>query len=86
MARFSRSLSDAFWPTAQVPDSLISAKFGQERSLQVSQLAAEALLDPSLDKARQMDRYLLEEDMNPGSTADLIAASLFISLLRRLRF
>lgn len=71
---------------AQVPDSLISAKFGQERSLQVSQLAAEALLDPSLDKARQMDRYLLEEDMNPGSTADLIAASLFISLLRRLRF
>ena len=71
---------------AQVPDSLISAKFGQEKALQVSRRAADALLDPTLDKARQMDIDLLERDMNPGSTADLIAASLFISLLRRLRF
>ena len=71
---------------AEVPDSLISAKFGREKALQVSRRAAEALLDPTLDKARQMDVDLLEEDTNPGSTADLIAASLFISLLRRLRF
>ena len=71
---------------AQVPDSLISAKFGREKALQVSRRAAEALLDPTLDKARQMDIDLLEGDINPGSTADLIAASLFISLLRRLRF
>jgi triphosphoribosyl-dephospho-CoA synthetase len=33
-----------------------------------------------------MDCDLQEEDINPGSTADLIAASLFISLLRNLRF
>ena len=71
---------------AQVPDSLISAKFGREKALQVSRRAAEALLDPTLDKARQMDIDLLEGDINPGSTVDLIAASLFISLLRNLRF
>lgn len=71
---------------ANVPDSLISAKFGREKALQVSRRAADALLDPTLDEARKMDVDLLEEDVNPGSTADLIAASLFISLLRKLRF
>lgn len=67
---------------AEVPDSLISAKFGREIAIQVSRQAAEALLDPTLDKARQMDCELLDRDINPGSTADLIAASLFIFLLR----
>ena len=71
---------------AQVPDSLISAKFGREKALQISRRAAEALLDPTLNKARQMDVDLLQEDINPGSTADLIAASLFIFLLRKSRF
>ncbi|RPI20194.1 MAG: triphosphoribosyl-dephospho-CoA synthase, partial [Acidobacteriales bacterium] len=71
---------------AEVPDSLISAKFGPEKAQQVSRQAAEALADTTLEKARRMDCDLLEEDINPGSTADLIAASLFISLLRDLRF
>jgi len=71
---------------ADVPDSLISAKFGRERAEEVSRLAADALIDSTLKKAREMDCELLNRDMNPGSTADLIAASLFISLLRRLRF
>jgi len=71
---------------AEVPDSLISAKFGRERAVEVSSLAVDALLDSTLNKAREMDCELNNRDMNPGSTADLIAASLFISLLRRLRF
>jgi triphosphoribosyl-dephospho-CoA synthase len=71
---------------AEGPDSLISAKFGRERAEEVSRLAVDALLDSTLNKAREMDCELLNRDMNPGSTADLIAASLFISLLRRLRF
>ena len=71
---------------AEVPDSLISAKFGPDRARQVSRQAAEALDDTTLEKARQMDIDLLGQDINPGSTADLIAASLFISLLRDLRF
>jgi triphosphoribosyl-dephospho-CoA synthase len=71
---------------AEVPDSLISAKFGRERAVEVSRMAVDALLDSTLNKARKMDCELNNRDMNPGSTADLIAASLFISLLRRLRF
>ena len=71
---------------AEVPDSLISAKFGRERAVEVSRMAVDALLDSTLNKARRMDCELNNRDMNPGSTADLIAASLFISLLRRLRF
>ncbi len=71
---------------AEAPDSLICAKFGPEKARQVSSQAAEALADTTLDKARLMDCDLLGQDINPGSTADLIAASLFISLLRDLRF
>ena len=71
---------------AEVPDSLICAKFGAETAQRVSQRAGEALLDDTLGLAQELDRSLLAEDINPGSTADLIAASLFISLLRGLRF
>ena len=71
---------------AEVPDSLISAKFGPDKARQVSRQAALALADSTLETARQMDCDLLARDINPGSTADLIAASLFISLLRNLRF
>jgi len=70
----------------EVPDSLISAKFGQKTALEVSRLAGEALLDPTLGKAKKLDDDLLARDINPGSTADLIAASLFVSLLNGLRF
>ncbi|MDD1749809.1 MAG: triphosphoribosyl-dephospho-CoA synthase [Methanothrix sp.] len=71
---------------AEVPDSLICAKFGDEKARQVSEQAGEALLDVTLGKARELDCDLLAQDINPGSTADLIAASLFISLLMGLRF
>lgn len=71
---------------AEVPDSLICAKFGVEMAHEVSGRAGEALLDATLSKTRELDRDLLARDINPGSTADLIAASLFISLLRGLRF
>ncbi len=71
---------------AERPDSLVQAKFGIEMARQISFLAGEALCDVTLDKARQMDEELLAKDINPGSTADLIAAALFISLLRGLRF
>jgi triphosphoribosyl-dephospho-CoA synthase len=66
---------------AEVPDSLICAKFGWEVAQKVSQRAGEALLDDTLGKAHELDEDLLAHDINPGSTADLIAASLFISLL-----
>jgi len=78
-----RTFLEALW---EVPDSLICAKFGKERARKVSVMAGDALRDRTLDKARQMDCELVSEDINPGSTADLIAASIFISLLKGLRF
>ena len=70
---------------AEVPDSLICAKFGEELARKVSKRAREALLDDTLGKAHELDEELLAADINPGSTADLIAASLFISLLGGVR-
>ena len=71
---------------AQVPDSLVSAKFGDEKARHISLRAQEALRDATLSAAARLDEELVAEDVNPGSTADLIAASLFICLLRGLRF
>ncbi len=71
---------------ADVPDSLVQAKFGAAKARDVSLRARLALEDESMEAARRLDRELLAEDVNPGSTADLIAASLFISLLKGLRF
>lgn len=71
---------------AELPDSLVQAKFGLDKANEVSMMAGRALEDETLDCARDMDRKLLAEDVNPGSTADLIAAALFISLLNGLRF
>lgn len=70
---------------ADVPDSLICAKFGEEMACKISKRAGEALLDETLGRAHELDEDLLALDINPGSTADLIAASLFISLLGGLR-
>ena len=71
---------------AEAPDSLVQAKFGIKTAQEVSRRAAQALKDPTLKQALRLDLELLEQDINPGSTADLIAASLFIALLRGLRF
>ena len=71
---------------AEAPDSLVQAKFGMKTAQEVSRRAAQALEDPTLKQALRLDLELLEQDINPGSTADLIAASLFIALLRGLRF
>lgn len=64
------------------PDSLVRAKFGREKARAVSLRAGATLEDASLDAARRLDSEFIAEDINPGSTADLIAASLFVSLLR----
>ncbi len=78
-----RVFLQALW---EEPDSLICAKFGADTARQVSEMAGSAFFDKTLKTARELDADLLEKDINPGSTADLIAAALFISLLRGLRF
>lgn len=71
---------------AEKPDSLIQAKFGLPKAAQVSSNAKKALEDSTLESAKKLDLELLADDVNPGSTADLIASALFISLLKGLRF
>lgn len=71
---------------SEEPDSLVLAKFGEEKAKEVSFRAKLALEDETLASTRKLDREFLDEDVNPGSTADLIGASLLISLLKGLRF
>ncbi|MFB3764421.1 MAG: triphosphoribosyl-dephospho-CoA synthase [Methanotrichaceae archaeon] len=70
---------------AEKPDSLVQAKFGLSKALAVSSSAKQALKDSTLESARKLDLELLAEDVNPGSTADLIASALFIALLKGLK-
>ena len=69
------------------PDSLIMRKSGAEKAKEVSDRAAQALRrrgEPGfMDEVRRMDEELWSAngDLNPGTTADLTAASIFVQLL-----
>ncbi|MCX8206659.1 MAG: triphosphoribosyl-dephospho-CoA synthase [Methanothrix sp.] len=72
---------------SEEPDSLVASKFGIDVALEVSRMAGAALrAQDVISSAMEMDRVLISRDINPGSTADLIASSLFIALMRGLRF
>ncbi len=63
-------------------DSLIQAKHGLDKAREVSKRAKAALCgDDPIQLARELDSAFLKEGINPGSTADIMAASLFIALL-----
>ena len=64
------------------PDSLVWRRFGKEKALEVVEKAKE-LKDSSLDNLRKWDNDLYKSGVNPGTTADLVASSLFVALLKR---
>lgn len=70
---------------SEIPDTLISRKYGDKKASEVSSQAKELLLfkdDGSFsDKLNEFDNYLYENKLNPGTTADLTAASIFVSYL-----
>ena len=70
---------------SQIPDTLISRKYGNEVAESVSQKASEILEfkddDSFLEKLLEFDDYLYDNKLNPGTTADLTAASIFLSYL-----
>ena len=70
---------------SEIPDTLISRKYGDEIAESVSQKAAEILKfkddDSFVEKLLEFDDYLYENKRNPGTTADLTAASIFLSYL-----
>jgi triphosphoribosyl-dephospho-CoA synthase len=78
---------------SRVPDSLISRKMGESKAQNVSQMASGALAKGGLfttdgrAAVAEMDRQLRDKDhrLNPGTTADLTAASIFLLLFEEFR-
>ena len=71
---------------SQVPDTLISRKYGDDEALKVSMMTRDLLKmkdNPDFDeRLREFDDYLFKNKYNPGTTADLTAASIFVSYLK----
>ena len=84
------SLNDATLETfltilSQVPDTLISRKYGIKKAREVSSKGKNVLnsnKDEFLNNLNVFDNYLFENKYNPGTTADLTAASIMISYLK----
>ena len=86
-----KSLNDACLLTfltilSQVPDTLISRKYGSDEALKISMMTRDLLnLKDESDftqKVKEFDDYLYNNKYNPGTTADLTAASIFVSNLK----
>lgn len=88
--RFSEAISQTFLTIlARVPDSLIARKNGAAAAEHVSRLARETLEHGGVfsgigrKSLLNLDHILRDRDhlMNPGTTADLVAAALFVLLI-----
>jgi triphosphoribosyl-dephospho-CoA synthase len=71
-------------------DTFIQTKFDSQKAEEVSMRAKEILrkgnMEKIKDKILSFDEELLNEGVNPGSTADIIIAGLFVSLFEGMRF
>lgn len=67
---------------AAYPDSLVQRKFGEPIARKISGEAKELLKDFSFDTLKKWDDYLFGKGINPGTTADLVASSIFVALLK----
>ena len=86
-----KSLNDACVLTfltilSEVPDTLISRKYGSDEALKISMMTRDLLklkgADDFAEKLQEFDDYLYDNGYNPGTTADLTAASIFVSNLK----
>ncbi|MEA1984719.1 MAG: triphosphoribosyl-dephospho-CoA synthase [Euryarchaeota archaeon] len=80
---------------AEHPDTFIQTKYDRDVAQKVSQQAKRVLdsiekegfdLDAALPDIQHFDEELIRDRINPGSTADMIIAGLFIALLGGVRF
>jgi triphosphoribosyl-dephospho-CoA synthase len=87
--RFSSSIVQAYLTIlSEIPDTLIARKKGWEAARAVSERARSVLeaggafTDQGLQAVAELDRSLRdpEHTLNPGTTADLMAATLFVFL------
>lgn len=72
------------------PDTFIRTKFNVGKAEEVTSRARNILQKGDMDgirnDIRKFDEELLSENVNPGSTADIIIAGLFVSLFEGMRF
>ena len=72
---------------SNVPDTLISRKYGEEVAETVSKRAKRILKETEIStkerykELKDFDEYLRNKKYNPGTTADFTAASLFVGLV-----
>ncbi len=75
---------------SRTKDTFIQTKFDSKKAEEVSLKAKEILQKRDMDGIREeircFDEELLRKGINPGSTADIIIAGLFVSLFEGMRF
>jgi len=75
---------------ANYPDTLISRKYGNSVASKVSQDAkiilekGGTLTDKGLNMLKSFDQDLMDNKLNPGTTADLTASSIMVAILSEL--
>ena len=67
----------------EFPDTLIAKKCGTDVAREVSRKARQVMRHGGI---QDFDRDLIQRNVNPGTTADLVIASLFVTLLRGFRY
>jgi len=66
---------------AEEPDTLVATEHGEATAAEISDRAAS--IDPSDgDAVRSLSSDLIERGINPGTTADILAGGLFVTLVR----
>ena len=65
---------------SEYPDSLVLRRFGRKKAQEVCE-KARALQGCSFAEIQKWDAQLYKEGVNPGTTADLVASSVFVALL-----
>ncbi|KYK35481.1 MAG: hypothetical protein AYK18_03320 [Theionarchaea archaeon DG-70] len=68
---------------SEYPDSLVLRRFGKKMARNVSERAGKLLKDFSLKILKEWDNFLFKKGINPGTTADIVASSVFVALLER---
>uniref|UniRef100_A0A7J2TJG0 Triphosphoribosyl-dephospho-CoA synthase n=1 Tax=Archaeoglobus fulgidus TaxID=2234 RepID=A0A7J2TJG0_ARCFL len=65
---------------AEYPDTLIIAKKGIKVAEDVMRMAKKAI-EEGMDGFRRLDEFLIKNDINPGTIADITASSIFLAIL-----
>jgi triphosphoribosyl-dephospho-CoA synthase len=68
---------------SEEPDTLVAKKFGSKVALEVSAKATNVLKHGNIE---DFDKELIARCINPGTTADLVIGSLFVTLLGGFRY